>query len=149
MGDGSINGDIESKKGNIVLIKGNINGSVKADKVITAEKQSTHKSSCETCKYASSNHFFGNSTCYCHHLLKYAPIDSTCSAYQNKKDNKIKVKKEDAKEDTSISNYLSVHPIHLTCPKCHNSINKNLRINISAVGNKVFHTMVTPLDNDY
>ena len=47
MGDGNINGNINSKKGNIVLINGNVNGSVKADKVITAENQSTHKSSCD------------------------------------------------------------------------------------------------------
>lgn len=34
MGDGNINGNIESQDGNVVLIKGNINGNVKADKIV-------------------------------------------------------------------------------------------------------------------
>lgn len=34
MGDGDINGDVSSKNGDVVLIKGNINGDVKANKVI-------------------------------------------------------------------------------------------------------------------
>lgn len=102
MGDGNINGNINSKKGNIVLINGNVNGSVKADKVITAENQSTHKSSCD-----------------------------------------IK------KEESEISNYMSVHSINMKCPNCHQFINKNLRIDASVANNKIFHTMITPLDNNY
>ena len=98
MGDGNINGNINSKKGNIVLINGNVNGSVKADKVITAENQSTHKSSCD-----------------------------------------IK------KEESEISNYISVHSINMKCPNCHQFINKNLRVDASVANNKIFHMMITPI----
>ena len=34
MGDGDINGNVDSDNGNVVLIKGNINGNVKADKIV-------------------------------------------------------------------------------------------------------------------
>lgn len=34
MGDGDINGDISSKNGDVVLIKGDINGDVKANKIL-------------------------------------------------------------------------------------------------------------------
>lgn len=34
MGDGDINGDVSSKNGDVVLIKGNINGDVKANKIL-------------------------------------------------------------------------------------------------------------------
>lgn len=41
MGDGNFNGDISSKDGEVVLIKGNINGDVKADKVVCPTKPTT------------------------------------------------------------------------------------------------------------
>lgn len=34
MGNGNINGNIESKDGNVVLIKGNVNGDIKANKIV-------------------------------------------------------------------------------------------------------------------
>ena len=43
MGDGNFNGNIKSKDGNVVLIKGNINGDVKANKVVCPNKSSTDK----------------------------------------------------------------------------------------------------------
>ena len=139
MGNGNINGDISVKDGEVVLISGDINGDVKANKVITPQNQSAHKASCESCKSASSH--FGNNTCYCNRLMKYVSIDNTCSAYLNKKDNKAEINEE----ETSITNYMAVHPIHLTCPKCHGYYNKNLRIDMSVANNKILHTMVTPL----
>lgn len=41
MGDGDINGDISSKNGDVVLIKGNINGDVKANKILCPTKPTT------------------------------------------------------------------------------------------------------------
>lgn len=43
MGDGNINGDIKSENGEIVLIKGDINGDVKANKIICPDKPSNEK----------------------------------------------------------------------------------------------------------
>lgn len=34
MGNGDINGNVDSDNGNVVLIKGNINGNIKADKIV-------------------------------------------------------------------------------------------------------------------
>ena len=49
MGDGDINGDISSKDGDVVLIKGNINGDVKANKILCPTNK--EKPSCRTCKF--------------------------------------------------------------------------------------------------
>lgn len=43
MGDGSINGDVKSKDGEVVLIKGNINGDVKANKIVCPSPDDTKK----------------------------------------------------------------------------------------------------------
>lgn len=43
MGDGDINGNIDSDNGNVVLIKGNINGNVKADKIVCPCPDDTKK----------------------------------------------------------------------------------------------------------
>ena len=43
MGDGSINGDVKSKDGEVVLIKGNINGDVKANKILCPCPDDTKK----------------------------------------------------------------------------------------------------------
>lgn len=42
MGDGNLNGNIKSKDGNVVLIKGNINGDVKANKIICSTEPTTN-----------------------------------------------------------------------------------------------------------
>lgn len=106
MGDGNINGDIESKDGEIVLIKGDINGDVKANKIICPDKPSNEK--------------------------WVAP-----STYSKTK-----------KEEPEISNYLSVHPVYIECPKCHHSFDKKLRVDASVVNNKVLHTMITPISHE-
>ena len=41
MGDGNFNGNIESQDGNVVLIKGNINGDVKANKIVCPTEPTT------------------------------------------------------------------------------------------------------------
>ena len=41
MGDGNFNGNVDSNDGNVVLIKGSINGDVKADKIVCPTKPTT------------------------------------------------------------------------------------------------------------
>ncbi len=41
MGDGNFNGNVDSSDGNVVLIKGSINGNVKADKIVCPTKPTT------------------------------------------------------------------------------------------------------------
>lgn len=144
MGDGNINGDIESENGEVVLIKGDINGDVKANKIICPDKPSNEK------KIAPCT----------------IPIDLKCpscnqiytqelnTSVEKINNNKYKVEiaapyNKTKKEEPEISNYMCVRPINMKCPNCHQFINKNLRIDASVVNNKLFHTMITPLDNNY
>lgn len=48
MGDGNINGNISSKDGEVVLIKGDINGDVEADKIVCPKEP---VKSCNYCEY--------------------------------------------------------------------------------------------------
>ena len=43
MGNGDVNGNVDSDNGNVVLIKGNINGNVKADKIVCPCPDDTKK----------------------------------------------------------------------------------------------------------
>ena len=144
MGDGNINGDVKSKDGNVVLIKGDINGNVKANKIICPDKPSNEKkiTPCTIpidLKCPSCNQIYTQK------------LNTSVEKINN---NKYKVEIEapyskTKKEESEISNYMSVRPINIKCPNCNQYINKNLRIDISTANDKIFHTMVTPLDNNY
>lgn len=70
MGDGDINGDINTRDGEVVLIRGDINGNVKADKVLCPSLSNTHTqvdakcSECEFVKRQKFISFHGNRECY-------------------------------------------------------------------------------------
>lgn len=53
MGDGDFVGDIDSPNGEVVLIRGSIDGDVKANKIICPTKptEQKHKATCESCLY--------------------------------------------------------------------------------------------------
>lgn len=69
MGDGDINGDINARDGEVVLIRGDINGSVKANKVICPTNNKV-KSNCRMCKsYMGEGLFTGQIYCYKHGFL--------------------------------------------------------------------------------
>ena len=53
MGDGNINGNINARDGEVVLIMGDINGSVKANKVVCPTKptEQKHKVTCKSCRH--------------------------------------------------------------------------------------------------
>ena len=50
MGDGDVNGNIESNDGNVVLIKGNVNGNIKANKVVYPTNPTTDNKVQHICK---------------------------------------------------------------------------------------------------
>lgn len=71
MGDGDINGDINARDGEVVLIRGDINGNVKADKVICPSLSNTHTqvdAKCSECEFSVKRQIFisihGISECY-------------------------------------------------------------------------------------
>lgn len=144
MGDGNINGNIESENGEVVLIKGDINGDVKADKVVCPTPPI--KKTCELCRYyvnGGVNHYWCTQGDIIRRCIK-------CEHYEDKiSDNIAAPYSKTKKEEPEISNYMSIRPINIKCPNCHQFINKNLRIDASVVNDKIFHTMIAPLDNDY
>ena len=85
IGNGNINGNIESKDGNVVLIKGNINGNVKANKVICPTKptiKDKNQHICKSCYHYVQTPFNGS---YC---TKDSPLGealpegcSVCKSY--------------------------------------------------------------------
>ena len=139
MGDGNINGNIESKDGNVVLIKGDINGDVKANKIICPDKPSNKK------KVAPCTISIDLKCPSCNQIYTQE-LNTSVEKINN---NKYKVKiaapyNKTKKEESEIFNYLSVHPVHIECPKCHHFFDKKLRVDASVVNNKVLHTMITP-----
>lgn len=144
MGDGNINGNINSKKGNIVLINGNVNGDVKANKIICPDKLSNEK-------WVAPSTFSIDLKCPSCNQKYTQELNASVKKIDN---NRYKVDiaapySKTKKEESEISNYMSVHSINMKCPNCHQFINKNLRIDASVVNDKIFHTMITPLDNNY
>ena len=71
MGNGNFNGDISSKDGEVVLIKGSINGDVKANKIVCpTEPTNKVKPNCRMCKcYMAEGVITGQIYCYKHGLL--------------------------------------------------------------------------------
>lgn len=144
MGDGNINGDIESKDGEVVLIKGDINGDVKANKIICPDKPSNEK-------WVAPSTFSIDLKCPSCNQKYTQELNTSVKKIDN---NRYKVDiaapySKTKKEEPEISNYMSIRPINIKCPNCHQFINKNLRIDASVVNDKIFHTMIAPLDNDY
>lgn len=144
MGDGSINGDIDSEDGEVVLIKGDINGDVKANKIICPDKPSNEK-------WVAPSTFSIDLKCPSCNQKYTQELNTSVKKINN---NRYKVDiaapySKTKKEEPEISNYMSIRPINIKCPNCHQFINKNLRIDASVVNDKIFHTMIAPLDNDY
>ena len=71
MGNGNFNGDISSKDGEVVLIKGSINGDVKANKIVCpTEPTNKVRPNCRMCKcYMCEGVITGQIYCYKHGLL--------------------------------------------------------------------------------
>ena len=68
MGNGNFNGNIESKDGNVVLIKGNINGDVKANKIVCPTEPVT-EAKCSNCVFAENKHYISASGIFFRGLL--------------------------------------------------------------------------------
>ncbi len=71
MGNGNFNGDISSKDGEVVLIKGSINGDVKANKIVCpTEPTNKVRPNCRMCEcYMCEGVITGQIYCYKHGLL--------------------------------------------------------------------------------
>ena len=143
MGDGNINGNIKSKDGNVVLIKGDINGDVKANKIICPDKPSNEK-------WVAPSTFSIDLKCPSCNQKYTQELNTSVKKIDN---NRYKVDiaapySKTKKEEPEISNYLSVHPVYIECPKCHHFFDEKLRVDTSVINNKVLHTMITPISHE-
>ena len=143
MGDGSINGNIDSEDGEVVLIKGDINGDVKANKIICPDKPSNEK-------WVAPSTFSIDLKCPSCNQKYTQELNTSVKKIDN---NRYKVDiaapySKTKKEEPEISNYLSVHPAYIECPKCHHFFLKKLRVDTSVANNKVLHTMITPISHE-
>lgn len=143
MGDGSINGDIDSEDGEVVLIKGDINGDVKANKIICPDKPSNEK-------WVAPSTFSIDLKCPSCNQKYTQELNTSVKKINN---NRYKVDiaapySKTKKEEPEISNYLSVHPVYIECPKCHHFFDEKLRVDTSVINNKVLHTMITPISHE-
>jgi len=122
MGDGNINGNINARDGEIVLIKGDVNGNVKANKVICPTDQSVSD------KYRNRQ--------------SYKPIkhneDSLASPYERMDfiydSNKI------------VNRYKSFVLANVTCPHCCRSFAKGFKVVTTVVDGKASNTEIQNYD---
>lgn len=153
MGNGNINGNIESKDGNVVLIKGNINGDVKADKVVcpTKPKTDSNSSDCFKCAWLDEN-----GTC------KSWDVNEGKCEYVGKTQFKTlwscdipqgvsPQKRTD--HYTSIGNHVSIYdsfPVaHIKCQHCKKYFATQVKVHTSVVDGDVVETSVEEIKPDY
>lgn len=144
MGDGDINGDINTRDGEVVLIRGDINGNVKADKVLCPSLSNTHTqvdAKCSECEFVKRQKFIslhGNRECYkCNKFNE--PFDDDRPACQEfKYRNPVK----DVK-----SPELPTKNIHKTCFFCaHSRVDLNMGSMVCNITNEAAYRL-TPCDN--
>lgn len=131
MGNGNFNGDISSKDGEVVLIKGNINGDVKANKIVCPTKPTTDNN---TTKHNPAKDVESPKL----------PVKTlwSCDIPQGRIDHY-----------TSIGNHVSMYgssPVtHITCPHCKKHFATQLRVRTSVVDGDVVETSVEEMRHDY
>lgn len=153
MGNGDFNGDISSKDGEVVVIKGNINGDVKANKVLcpTEPKTGSNSSDCFKCAWLDEN-----GTCKswdvnegkCEYVGKtqFETLWS-CNIPQGTSPQKR------TDHYTSIGNCVSIYgssPLaHIKCPHCKKYFATQLNVRTSVVDGDVVETSVEEMRHDY
>lgn len=137
MGNGNFNGDINSKDGEIVLIKGNINGDVKANKVLCPTDPKQVK--CSDCVHAQKQRFIslsGNRECnVCSQFgVKVDDNYRNCQLYKpiKHKENNLASPYERIDfvydGDKCVNRYKSLALANVTCPHCRKSFSKDFNI---------------------
>lgn len=140
MGDGNFNGNIDSNDGNVVLIKGNINGDVKANKIICPTEPTTEDKDQYICK--SCYHYVQASTgSYC------SESSASCGIPQGTSPQKR------IDHCTSISNHISTYGshqlAHIKCPHCKKYFATQLRVQTAVVDGDVAWMSVEEMRHDY
>lgn len=153
MGNGDFNGNISSKDGEVVVIKGDINGDVKANKVLcpTDPKTSSDSSDCFKCAWLDEN-----GTC------KSWDVNEGKCEYVGKTQFKTlwscdipqgvsPQKRTD--HYTSIGNHVNIYAsfpvVHIKCPHCKEYFATQVKIRSSVVNGNLVETSVEEIKSDY
>lgn len=151
MGNGNFNGDINSKDGEIVLIKGNINGDVKANKVLCPTDPKQVK--CSDCVHAQKQRFIslsGNRECnVCSQFgVKVDDNYRNCQLYKpiKHKENNLASPYERVDfvydGDKCVNRYKSLALANVTCPHCRKSFSKDFKVVTTVVDGEVSNTEI-------
>jgi len=140
MGDGNFNGNVDSNDGNVVLIKGSINGDVKADKIVCPTEPTTEDKDQHICKS-------------CYHYVQ-TPTGSYCT--ENSASCGIPRGTSPQKRTdhyTSIGNHVSTYGsqqiAHIKCPHCKKYFATQLRVQTAVVDGDVAWMSVEEIQHGY
>lgn len=90
MGDGSVNGDIKLDHGEVVLIKGNVNGDVKAETLVCPERPEVEEEENPTAKIQSSR--LATQNISSPQVVHYKPVScESCQFYHPTDDSTYKM----------------------------------------------------------
>lgn len=151
MGNGNFNGDINSKDGEVVVIKGNINGDVKANKVLCPTDPKQVK--CSDCVHAQKQRFIslsGNRECnVCSQFgVKVDDNYRNCQLYKpiKHKENNLASPYERVDfvydGDKCVNRYKSLALANVTCPHCRKSFSKDFKIVTTVIDGEVSNTEI-------
>lgn len=172
MGNGNFNGDISSKDGEVVLIKGNINGDVKANKIVCPTEPTTEDKDQYICK--SCYHYVQTPTgSYCTEssvLEKALPVGcricksydrtgeaakykSDCASFSNRsgiQQGASPVKRIDYMYgDTCLSAYNTYPIVHMKCPHCKKRFGTQLKVQTNISDGDVLVTNVEVIEHGH
>lgn len=142
MGNGDFNGNISSKDGEVVVIKGNINGDVKANKVLcpTEPKTDSNSSDCFKCAWLDENG-----------ICKSWDVNEGKCKYVSKTQFETLQKRTDYY--TSIGNHVSIYDsfpvVHIKCPHCKKYFATQVKVCTSVVDGDIVETSVDEIKHDY
>ena len=172
MGNGNFNGDISSKDGEVVLIKGSINGDVKANKIVCPTEPTTEDKDQYICK--SCYHYVQTPTgSYCTEnsvLEKALPVGcricksydrtgeatkykSDCASFSNRsgiQQGTSPVKRIDYMYgDTCLSAYNTYPIVHMKCPHCKKRFGTQLKVQTNISDGDVLATNVEVIEHGH
>lgn len=151
MGNGNFNGNISSKDGEVVLIKGSINGDVKANKVLCPTNPKQVK--CSDCVHAEKQRFIslsGNRECnVCSQFgVKVNDNYRNCQLYKpiKHKENNLASPYERIDfvydGDKCVNRYKSLALANVTCPHCRKSFSKDFKVVTTVIDGEVSNTEI-------
>ena len=151
MGNGNFNGDINSKDGEVVVVKGNINGDVKANKVLCPTDPKQVK--CSDCVHAQKQRFISLSGNREYNVCSQfgVKVDDNyrnCQLYKPIKHNENNLASPYERidfvydGDKCVNRYKSLALANVTCPHCRKSFSKDFKVVTTVIDGEVSNTEI-------